>query len=85
MAHQAIGDAIRLERMTSFKKSFDNNPANSPPEAPKTFRMPISFVLLSAVYAARPNNPRHDMNMASRAKIAASFSISVSVVNMVLN
>ena len=43
------------EIATNCKKSFDNNPAMPETLAPNTFRIPISFVLRSAVYAANPN------------------------------
>ena len=53
--------------------------------APNTFLIPISFVLLSAVYAAKPNNPRHEIRIASTAKMPASLPINVSVLNNWLN
>ena len=44
LAHQAIGEAIRIAMPTSFIKSFDNNLTTPVTEAPSTLRIPISLV-----------------------------------------
>ena len=78
------GKCTRQEIQTSFKKSFDNKPAMPETLAPSTLRIPISFVLRSAVYAARPNKPRHEMMMASAANTRDNLLISVSLKNILI-
>ena len=68
MAHQAIGVAITMAIATSFKKSFDNNCTMPLTLAPSTLRIPISLLLCSALNAARPNKPRHEINIAINVK-----------------
>ena len=43
-------------------------------EAPKTFLIPISFVFCSVVKEMSPNNPRHEIIIASREKLINAFS-----------
>ena len=67
MAYQATGNASSDEKAMSFKNSADNNPARPIMPAPRTLRIPISFVLRSAVKAARPNKPRQEIQIARAA------------------
>ena len=71
MAYHAIGNASSDEKAMSFRNSADNNPASPITPAPSTLRMPISFVLRSAVKAARPNNPRQEIHDGERPQIRA--------------
>ena len=52
--------------------------------APSTFRTPISFVLRSAVYAARPNKPKHEIIIASAANTRDNLLMSISLKNMLI-
>src|SRR5690348_7002362 len=75
--YHATGDAMSSDIITSFIKSFDNNNTTPFVLAPKTFLMPTSFFLRSAVYAARPNKPRHPTKMAMPVNIHSSdFNLS---------
>ena len=58
MLHQAIGKAMTAAMTTNRIYSLESIKTIPCTEAPSTFRTPISFVRLSAVYAARPNSPR---------------------------
>src|SRR2546430_11027915 len=49
ITHHAIGKAIMADRAMSCKKSFDSRVVMLVTLAPNTFRMPISFILRSAV------------------------------------
>lgn len=55
--YQAIGQPIRLAINTSFRKSDDSRRISVAVDAPITRRIPISFVLLFAMKAVRPNKP----------------------------
>jgi hypothetical protein len=68
ITHQTKGNAISAARTTSFKKSFESIITTLLTDAPTTLRMPISFCLLCAVNAARPNKPKHEMRIARPAK-----------------
>jgi len=57
-----IGDA----KQEKFFRKKSNQPVTV---APRTFRIPISFVLASTVYDANPKRPRQAMTMAMNAKI----------------
>src|SRR3982751_5611266 len=75
--YQASGEAIKNEMTTSFKKSFDKRDIMPVVLAPRTFRIPISFVRCSTLKVVSPNNPRHEMKIAIKVKylmIAASLS-----------
>src|SRR4029077_20952995 len=54
---------------TSIKYSFDNIAAMRITEAPITFLMPISFVLLVAANTESPNKPMHPMPSATMVKM----------------
>ena len=62
--NQAIDEAIMVAIRISFKKSIDNRDTIVPVLAPKTLRIPISFTRCSALKAAGPNKPRHDISIA---------------------
>ncbi len=49
MIHHAAGNDTKQASPTNCKKSFDNNVAIPAILAPNTFRIPISFILRSAV------------------------------------
>jgi len=72
MVHQAIGEASRIAISTSFTKSRDSIAVIPVTEAPNTLRIPISFVLNSAIYDASPSKPRQDIKMANPEKISAN-------------
>ena len=67
IAHQASGVAITNAKINT-RKSLDNKLNKEATLAPNTFLIPISFVRCSAVNNTNPNNPRHEMNMARKAK-----------------
>ena len=50
-----------------------------PIEAPKIFRIPISFVRCSAVKMIRPSKPRHEIKMANDAKALEKLLIICSL------
>src|SRR4029078_684475 len=50
--------------------------------APNTLRTPISFVRCSATKDDRPNNPRHEISIASMAKRVDKFPIRSSSENL---
>src|SRR4051812_12994821 len=64
IAHHATGNASNDAIKTGFRKVFDNIVAISITLAPSTFRIPISFILCSALKADNPNNPMQPTNMA---------------------
>jgi len=64
--------------ITNCKKSLDNNVVIPVTLAPNTFLIPISFVLCSAVYAASPNKPKHEMIIANAANMPETSLMSVS-------
>ncbi len=68
IAIHETGNPMSIEIMISRIKSFDNITITLLTDAPKTFRIPISFVRTSALKVASPNNPRHEMIIASAAK-----------------
>lgn len=67
---KAMHEAIKI----SFIKSFDNITTIPCVDAPITFRMPISLILLSTVNTTIPNNPRHDMVIARNPRNPQSFT-----------
>src|SRR6187399_1043667 len=77
--YQEIGKPINKLRMIRFVNSLQSMMARFPTEAPITFRIPNSLVLLSAVKVAKPNNPRHEIRMAITVKLKESFPITASV------
>ena len=64
----AKGQAIRLDKITHFKKFFVSRSTIPDVEAPTTFLMPISFVLCSAVNDASPKSPRHEIKIVKTVK-----------------
>ena len=74
MKYQANGVAMRMATTTNIKNSLESNPTRFSTEAPSTFRIPISLVLLSATNAANANKPKQDTNMANAANIAISLA-----------
>src|SRR6476469_10757984 len=73
MAHHASCDAMINEIITSLKKSLESKVVMLCTEAPSTRRTPISLMRFCAIYAARPNKPRQEMNMVRPAKSADNF------------
>ncbi len=63
-----IGVAINMAISTSIKNSLESKLNKLTGLAPYTFLIPNSLVRCSEVNSTRPNNPRHDMNMARNAK-----------------
>ena len=59
---------MRIEIKIRYKKSFERRKTNPFVLAPNTFLIPISLVLFSAVNAANPNKPRHEIIIANPAK-----------------
>lgn len=57
------GTATTNATITSRRKSFETNAAMIPGEAPRTFRTPISFVLLSTENTDNPKSPTHEIKM----------------------
>src|SRR5579863_4388781 len=82
MKYHAAGDAIRNATTTSFKKSFDNSIVIVPILAPSTFRTPISFILVSAIYVASPNKPRQEIKTLRPAKSNDSFPVRCTSRNL---
>jgi len=76
-----MGEATIQLMIKSTINSFESNNQTSDTDAPSTLRMPISFVRCYAMYAARPNNPRQEIKMASAAKNAANLPMSISNLN----
>ena len=70
------------EIITNCKKSFDNNVVIPVTLAPNTFRIPISFILRSAVYAAKPNKPKHEIIIANAANTLEIYLSIVSFKNI---
>ena len=54
---------MTLDIITNRKKSFERITVISETLAPKTFRIPISFVRCSAANDARAKRPRHAMTI----------------------
>ena len=59
----------------SFKKSLESNAISLPVEAPKTFRILISFILCWKAYAIRPNNPMQAIKIAKN--LVATYTLIV--------
>src|SRR6478672_2449058 len=59
MKYHANGEAMRIDKKTSFKKSFESKPTIPETLAPSTFRIPISFTFRSTTKVDNPNKPRH--------------------------
>ena len=78
MDHQAIGAAIRNAINTRRRKSFEIKKVIPVTDAPSTLRTPISLILVSAIYVARPNKPRQEINIVSPEKNAASTAVLFS-------
>ena len=62
----ANGVAITNDTATRIKKSFDNSFTIPDTLEPNTFRIPISLLLCSALNAASPNKPRHEIRIATK-------------------
>ena len=67
-----MGDAINNEITTSLIKSFDSNTTTPCVVAPNTLRIPTSFLLRSAVYAAKPNKPKQPTKIAMHVNIKSN-------------
>ena len=65
----ATGIATSRAINTSFVKSLEKLTTRLLTDAPITLRIPISLVRCSAVYAAKPNNPRQAIKIAREQKI----------------
>jgi hypothetical protein len=76
--YHARGEAIAIAIIISHKNSADNKVNKEATLAPNTLRMPTSFTLCSAVNIARPNRPKHDINMARNANDVDSLLITCS-------
>ena len=79
IANHPMGIAMISEMNTSEIKSFASSCTMLVTVAPRTFLIPISFVFTWAVYAARPNKPRHEIKIATIAKILNSLPVRCSV------
>ena len=66
-----VGGAISVATSTGFNKSFERSNTMFCVEEPSTFLTPISLIRFVAVKDARPNKPRHAMNMASPEKMVS--------------
>jgi len=66
---QINGTPINIANNTNIVNSEESNRIMLNDDAPKTFRMLISFILRSTVNAINPYNPRHEINIASPANI----------------
>ena len=71
--HMAEGQATILARKIHLINSLDSKRVMLPTEAPSVFLIPISFVLTSAVKAARPIIPRQATSMEREEKIMKRF------------
>src|SRR4030095_16881915 len=69
MAQYATGEAIMIEMITSFTKSFDSIAVIPLTLAPSTLRMPISLLRCSAMNADKANKPRQAIMIANTAKL----------------
>src|SRR5215204_1773674 len=78
----ANGDAIRTAIITSLIKSPARREVILATLAPRTFRMPISFVRFSAMYIARPNKPIHEMKMMINVKVFIRDATSFDCLNL---
>jgi len=63
---------------TRLVKSLQSIITRFPTEAPITFRIPNSLVLLSAVKEAKPNSPKQEIRIAMTVKLKDSFPITAS-------
>ena len=63
-----IGKAINAATTTIFTNSLESIFTILSTLEPKILRIPISFVLLSALNVASPKSPRHEMIIAKTAK-----------------
>ncbi len=81
IAHQATGEAMKMAKHTNCTKSFESRVTMPATEAPSTLRMPISLVFCWAVNAARPNKPKHAIEMAIAANRAVNVAIRCSSAN----
>src|SRR3982751_2893633 len=69
IAHHPTGSEMMEAMTTSSKKSLDRSVTILFTLAPKTFRMPISFIRWDIAKAERPSNPRQAMKIAMHAKM----------------
>src|SRR5688500_16175087 len=72
---------MRQEIVTSNTNSLESNFHKVNTDAPNTFLTPISLVLCSATNEASPYNPRHEMKIASTAKMVVRLPILSSSEN----
>src|SRR6201986_3152595 len=79
-----MGDEIRIEISTSFKKSLDNKPTIPLTLAPSTLRIPISLKRCLIVKAAKPNKPRQATNTDKNVKALKTARIFCSDLYMLL-
>ena len=63
MAYQAIADAIINAIKISCKKSFDNKTTIPETLAPRTLRMPISFVFPATTKDINPHKPMQQIKI----------------------
>src|SRR3954453_19129869 len=66
--YHAMGEAMKNEITTSFKKSFDKSDTMPDVLAPNTLRIPISLMRCSTLNVVSPNKPRQEMKMAMMVK-----------------
>ena len=64
-----MGQAIKMATKTNLIKSTESSFTIPGRLAPKTFRIPISFVLCCVTNAARPNSPKQAINIANPANV----------------
>lgn len=68
-----MGEAMKHDIKTSTTKSFESSLQRLDMEAPKTFRIPISFTRCSAINDANPKSPRKLIKIARIANIPESL------------
>ncbi len=85
MPHQATGAATTNEIATNIINSFDSSCTRLFMLAPKTLRMPISFVRCSAIKVERPNKPRQAIRIASTENISTISPMRCSALYISLN
>src|SRR5436190_24345318 len=76
---------MRNATMVSLEKSLDISITILETDAPSILRMQTSFVRCSAVNAARPNNPRHEMKIARPVKVQERLLMRLMLENLVAN
>ena len=79
IANHARGTEIISARKTSFRKSLENFITMLPSVAPRIYRILSSFLRCSAENMASPNNPIHDIMIASSANTLDSLLTTCSL------